>query len=46
MKTLLQMIANLFSRRETLSLEEHCLAQAVDAQDLEVRLLALERARA
>jgi hypothetical protein len=46
MKTLLQMIANLFSRWQTLSLEERYLARAVDAQDLEVRLLALERARA
>lgn len=45
MKTLLQMIASLLSCRETPSQEERYLAQAVDAQDLEVRLLALERAR-
>lgn len=45
LKTLLQMIVNLFGRWPTPSLEERYLAQAVDAQDLEVRLLALERAR-
>ena len=45
MKTLLQWIASLFGRRETPSLEERYLAQAVDAHDLQVRLLALERAR-
>lgn len=45
MKTLLQWIASLFSERKRLSLEERYLAQAVDAKDLEVRLLALERAQ-
>lgn len=45
MKTLLQMLANLIRRRQPGSIEERYLAQAVDAQDLEVRLLALERAR-
>ena len=45
MKTLLQIIANLFVRSRTPSIEEQYLAQAVDAQDLQVRLLALERAR-
>jgi hypothetical protein len=45
MKTLLQMITNLVRRRQQRSIEERYLAQAVDAQDLEVRLLALERAR-
>ena len=44
MKTLLQIIANLFVRSRTPSIEEQYLAQAVDAQDLQVRLLALERA--
>jgi len=45
MKNLLQMLVNLFSRLPARSIEERYLAQAVDAQDLEVRLLALERAR-
>ena len=45
MKTLLRMLANLFVLRRAPSIEEQYLAQAVDAQDLQVRLLALERAR-
>jgi hypothetical protein len=45
MKNLLQMLVNLFSRQQTQSIEEQYLAQAVDAQDLQVRLFALERAR-
>jgi hypothetical protein len=45
MKNLLQMLVNLFARQHTPSIEERYLAQAVDAQDLQVRLLALERAR-
>lgn len=45
MKTLLQMLVNLFGGARTRSLEERYLAQAVDAQDFEVRLRALERAR-
>lgn len=45
MKNLLQRFANLFSRLQTKSIEEQYLAQAVDAQDLQVRLHALERAR-
>lgn len=45
MKSLLQRLANLFVRARTLSVEEQYLAQAVDAHDLEVRLLVLERAR-
>lgn len=45
MKILLQRFVNLFSRLQTNSLEEQYLAQAVDAQDLQVRLQALERAR-
>lgn len=44
MKILLQRFVNLFSRLQTNSLEEQYLAQAVDAQDLQVRLQALERA--
>lgn len=45
MKTLLQLLENLLSRLRTRSIEEHYLAQAVDAQDLQVRLLSLERTR-
>jgi len=45
MKTLLRNLANLLVWRRTPSIEEQYLAQAVDAQDLQVRLLALERAR-
>ena len=45
MKTLLRTLANLLAGRRTPSIEEQYLAQAVDAQDLQVRLLALERAR-
>lgn len=46
MKTLLQMLVNLFGGRSTRSPEDRYLAQAVDAHDLEIRLRALERARA
>jgi hypothetical protein len=45
MKTLLKTLLNLLARRRTPSVEEQYLAQSVDAQDLQVRLLALERAR-
>lgn len=45
MKTLLQAIASLLARRRTPSIEEQYLAQAIDANDFEVRLQALERAR-
>jgi len=45
MKTLLQMLANLFRQRQPRNNDERYLAQAVDAQDLEVRLRALERSR-
>jgi len=45
MKKLLRTLANLLAGRRTPSVEEQYLAQAVDAQDLQVRLLALERAR-
>jgi hypothetical protein len=45
MKTLLRILANLFVRSRTPSIEEQYLAQAVDAHDLQVRLLVLERAR-
>ena len=45
MKNLMQMLVNLFSRLQARSIEERYLAQAADAQDLQVRLLALERAR-
>ena len=45
MKNLLQMFVNLFARRSSPSIEEQYQAQAVDAQDLQVRLAALERAR-
>ena len=45
MKTLLQAIASLLTLSRTASFEEQYLAQAIDANDLEVRLQALERAR-
>jgi hypothetical protein len=45
MENLLQRFINLFARRRNLSLAEQYLAQAIDAQDLEVRLQVLERAR-
>ncbi len=45
MKTLLRILSSLFARTRAPSVEEQYLAQAVDAQDLQVRLLALERAR-
>jgi hypothetical protein len=45
MKTLLRTLVNLLAWQRTRSIEEQYLAQAVDAQDLQVRLLALERAR-
>ena len=45
MKTLLQAIASLLTRRRTPSIEEQYLAQAIDANDFEVRLQALERSR-
>lgn len=45
MKTLLSTLVNLLARWRPASVEEQYLAQAVDAHDLQVRLLALERAR-
>ena len=45
MKTLMQLLATVLQRWQRRSVEERTLAQAVDAQDLEVRLRALERAR-
>jgi hypothetical protein len=45
MKNLLQILASLFARLRMPSIEEQYLAQAVDAHDLQVRLLVLERAR-
>ena len=45
MKNLLHIFAKLFARLQTPSIEERYLAQAVDANDLQVRLLALERGR-
>lgn len=45
MKNLLQALASLFIRQRTPSIEEQYLAQAIDANDFEVRLRALERAR-
>jgi hypothetical protein len=45
MKNLLQALASLFIRHRTPSIEEQYLAQAIDANDFEVRLQALERAR-
>lgn len=46
MKTLIRILAELMASARTPSIDEQYLAQAVDAQDLEVRLLALERAPA
>jgi hypothetical protein len=45
MKTLLQALSKLFPRRRAPSVEEQYLAQAVDANDFEVRLQVQERAR-
>jgi hypothetical protein len=45
MKSLLQILTSLFARPRVPSIEEQYLAQAVDANDLEVRLQALERVR-
>lgn len=45
MKNLWQRLARLFTRPRARSVEEQFLAQAVDAQDLQVRLATLERAR-
>jgi len=45
MKNLLQSLASIFARLRAPSIEEQYLAQAVDANDLQVRLLALERTR-
>lgn len=44
MNTLLQHLANLVARLRAPSIEDQYLAQAVDANDLQVRLFALERA--
>ena len=45
MKNLLQRLSRLFTRARARSVEEQYLSQAVDAQDLQVRLATLERAR-
>ena len=45
MKTLLHILTRLAGLWRTRSIEEQYLAQAVDANDLQVRLLVLERAR-
>jgi len=44
-KGLHRIVWQLLARRPTPSIEEQYLAQAVDAQDLQVRLFALERAQ-
>lgn len=44
-KGLLRFLGALLAGRRTPDIEEQYLAQAVDAQDLQVRLFALERAR-
>ena len=44
-KGLRRILATVLARRRMPSIEEQYLAQAVDAQDLQVRLSALERAR-
>jgi hypothetical protein len=46
MKKLLQVLASLFTRLRTpTSIEERYLAQAIDANDFEVRLQVIERGR-
>ena len=45
MMSLLRILARLFAHSPTPSIEEQYLAQAVDANDLQIRLLTLERAR-
>ncbi len=45
MKTLLRILVNLMPRSRWPSADEQYLAQATDMHDLQVRLLALERAR-
>ena len=45
MKNVLLRLASLLSWPQCGSLDEQCLARAVDAQDFEVRQRALERAR-
>lgn len=45
MKNFLQRLARLLTRPRARNVEEQYLSQAVDAQDLQVRLAALERAR-
>lgn len=45
MKNLLQALARLFIPLRTPSIEEQYLAPTIDANDFEVRLQALERAR-
>lgn len=45
MKNLLQVLASLFTRVRTSSIEEQYLAQAIDANDFEVRLQHIERSR-
>ena len=45
MKNLLQVLASLFNRLRTPSVEEQYLAQATDANDFEVRLQVIERGR-
>ncbi len=44
-KSLLRLFAKVFTPRRKPGIEERYLAQAVDAQDLQVRLAALERSR-
>lgn len=45
MNTLLRALSRWFERLHTPSVEEQYLAQAIDANDFEVRLQVLERAR-
>jgi hypothetical protein len=45
MKILLKALRHLFARMRTPSAEEQYLAQAIDANELEVRLRVLERGR-
>ena len=43
MKNLLEVFARLFTNLRAPSIEEQYLAQAIDANDFEVRLQAIER---
>ena len=45
LENLLQVLGSLFTPLRTPGIEEQCLARAIDANDFEVRLQAIERGR-